>query len=263
MDLKLERPVVFFDLETTGVSFSEDRIVDVALLKRFPPGQEEIFESLVNPGISIPAEATAIHHITNEIVRDAPPFSVLAPKLLDLFNDSDVGGFGISRFDLPMLAAEFKRNNFLWSMEGRRVVDAMKIFHRMEPRTLSAASKFYCGKSLEGAHRASADAKASAEVFWAQMERYPDLPKDMAGLHGFCASTDLKFVDPEGKFVWGKDNRACFNFGKYRMVPLDSVARKDPSYLMWLAGERKSSPEVIEICTNALRGRYPVKRDGQ
>ncbi|MFA6316800.1 MAG: 3'-5' exonuclease [Elusimicrobiota bacterium] len=260
MSLKLERPIVFFDLETTGVSFSEDRIVDVALLKRHPDGREESFESLVNPGISIPAEATAIHHISNEMVRDAPTFRVLAPKLLELFDASDFGGFGVSRFDLPMLAAEFKRNGFLWSIEGRRVVDAMKIFHKMEPRTLTAAFKFYCGKGLEGAHRASADAKASAEVFWAQLERYPDLPKDLPGLHEFCTSMDLKFVDPEGKFVWSKDNRACFNFGKYRLVPLDSVAKRDPSYLMWLAGAKGTSAEVTEICTNALRGRYPIKK---
>ncbi|MBI5625019.1 MAG: 3'-5' exonuclease [Elusimicrobia bacterium] len=260
MELKLDRPIVFFDLETTGISFSEDRIVDVALLKRHPDGHEEIFESLVNPGISIPSEATAIHHITNEMVRDAPTFRVLAPKLLELFDGSDVGGFGVSRFDLPMIAGEFKRNGFLWSTEGRRVIDAMKIFHRMEPRTLGAALKFYCSKSLEGAHRASADAKASAEVFWAQLDRYPALPKDLPGLHEFCTSMDLKFVDPEGKFVWSKDNKACFNFGKYKLVPIETVAKRDPSYLMWLAGEKRSSTEVIDICTNALRGRYPDKK---
>jgi DNA polymerase-3 subunit epsilon len=131
----------------------------------------------------------------------------------------------------------------------------------MEPRTLAAAVKFYCGKSLEGAHRASADTIASAEVFWAQLDRYPDLPKDLAGLHDFCASSDLKSVDPAGKFVWSKENRACFNFGKYRTVPLETVSKRDPSYLMWLAAESRSSPEVVEICNNALNGRYPIKKD--
>lgn len=261
MEPKLEKPIVFFDLETTGVSFSEDRIVDVALIKRRPSGDEESFESLVNPGMPIPSEATAIHHITNEMVKDAPSFAQLAPKLLEVFEGSDIGGFGVSRFDLPMLAAEFKRAGFLWSSDGRRVVDAMKIFHRMEPRTLSAAFKFYCSKGLEGAHRASADARASLEVFWAQLDRYPSLPKDIAGLSDFCSSQDLKFVDPEGKFVWGKDNKACFNFGKYRMAPLHSIVERDRSYLMWLADERKSSPAVVEICRNALRGKYPTRRN--
>ena len=185
--ITLRKPVVFFDLETTGVAPDRDRIVDLAFLRRAPDGQEEVFSALVDPGMPIPPEATAVHHITDEMVRGQPSFPALAPKLLDFIGDADLAGFGILRFDVPMLTAEFQRAGVTFTTASRSLVDALTVFHRMEPRNLTAAYKLYCGKALEDAHRAEADMRASSDVLWAQLERYPELPKDMAGLAAFCA----------------------------------------------------------------------------
>lgn len=254
-----EKPIVFFDLEATGLLTSEDRIVDISLVKRFPDGREEIFSSLVNPGMPIPEEAQAIHHISDKMVFGAPTFKDLAAKLEELFRDSDLGGFGILKFDIPMLSAEFKRAGVPFSRNGRRIFDAMAIYHRMQPRTLSAAYQFYCGKTLEDSHRAEPDAKASAEVFWAQLERYKELPQTWDALSGFCTQSDVK-VDEDGKFLW-RNGRAVFNFGKYRLLFLDEVARRDPAYLMWLSTDAKASESLAGICKDALAGKFPVKAE--
>ena len=256
--IKLSKAVVFLDLETTGVSPDHDRIVDLALWRQEPDGKEDLFASLVDPGIPIPPEAAAVHHITDEMVRGAPRFRDLIGKLLEFLGDADLAGFGILRFDVPMLQAEFKRAGALLPLEGRSLVDALTIFHRMEPRNLSAALKFYCGQDLEGAHRAEADTRASSAVLWAQLERYPDLPRDMAGLAGFCQARDERGVDAQGKFVW-RNGKASFNFGKHRTSTLEEVARKEPSYLQWLMNAEKTTPELAEICRNALAGRFPTK----
>lgn len=257
--IALERPIVFFDLETTGVSPVDDRIIDIALLRRDPGGNEEAFSSLVDPGMPIPLESTAIHHITDEMVRGQPSFRDLSPRLLEFIGQADLGGFGVSRFDIPMLVGEFKRAGCAFSLEGRRVVDALQIYHKMEPRNLSAAYRFYCGKTLQGAHRAEADAKAAQEVFFAQLQRYQELPRDMEGLSAFCSLRDSRNVDSEGKFVW-RNGQACFNFGKHRALTLQEVARRDPSYLKWLMGTEKATPEMTRICRDALEGRFPVKK---
>lgn len=257
--IALDKPIVFFDLETTGVAPAEDRIVDIALLRRQPDGTEEAFASLVNPGMPIPPESTAVHRITDEMVRGQPSFLDLAPRLLGFIGEADLGGFGVSRFDIPMLVNEFKRAGCAFSLEGRRVVDALQIYHKMEPRNLSAAYRFYCGKALEGAHRAEADARAAQEVFFAQLQRYAQLPRDMEGLSAFCSLRDPKNVDSEGKFVW-RNGEACFNFGKHRTLTLQEVARRDPSYLKWLMGTEKATAEMARICRDALEGRFPVKK---
>jgi DNA polymerase III subunit epsilon len=260
MPLTLTKPLVFFDLEATGVSTSEDRIVDIALVKRLPDGKEEFFSALVNPQMPIPPETIAIHHITDAMVALEPTFKELAPKILEFIGDADLGGFGSLKFDVPMLIAEFKRAGMVFSLEGRALVDAMTIFHRMEPRSLSAALKFYCGKTLEDAHRAEPDARASLEVFFAQLERYPELPKDVAGLAGFCGEKPARNVDAEGKFVW-RNGKAAFNFGKYRTLTIDEVVRKDPGYLRWLAGAERTTPELAKICTDAMSGIFPAKAE--
>lgn len=253
----LERPVVFFDLEATGLLTHEDRVVDIALVKRMPDGSEESFSSLVDPQVPIPADAQAIHHISDKMVLGQPTFRTLAPKLLEIFDGSDLGGFGIIKFDIPLLTAEFKRAGAEFTRAGRRIFDAMAIYHRMEPRTLSAALRYYCGKPLEDSHRAEPDARASAEVFFAQLERYPDLPKTWDAISGFCTQSDIK-VDEEGKFLW-RNGRAVFSFGKYRMLFLDEVARRDPAYLMWLEGKADFSESVRGICRAALKGSFPVR----
>ncbi|HAM34298.1 MAG TPA: DNA polymerase III subunit epsilon [Elusimicrobia bacterium] len=256
--MRLTKPVVFFDLETTGVACERDRIVDIALLRREPDGSEDILAALVDPGMPIPAEASAVHHITDAMVRGQPKFVQLAPKILSFIGDADLAGFGVLKFDIPMLLAEFKRSGLQFPMEGRRVVDALTIFHRLEPRNLSAAYKFYCGRTLEGAHRAETDARASLAVLEAQVERYPDLPRDLSGLAGFCQMRDSRNVDADGKLVW-RNGQASFNFGKHRTLTLQEVARKEPSYLEWLMGAEKTTPELTEICRQALAGRFPVK----
>ena len=256
--IRLSKAVVFFDLETTGVSPERDRIVDMAFLRCEPDGRESVFASLVDPGAPIPPETTAVHGITDEMVRGQPRFQDLAGKLLDFIGDADLAGFGVLRFDVPMLAAELKRCGILFSLAGRNVVDALSIFHRREPRNLSAAYKFYCGQTLEGAHRAQADMKASSAVLWAQLERYADLPQDMAGLAAFCQERDAQSVDSQGKLVW-RNGKASFNFGKHRTLSLEEVARKEPSYLEWLMGAEKTTPELARICREALAGRFPAK----
>lgn len=258
--ISLDKAVIFFDLETTGVAPTEDRIIDIALIAHLPDGSEKSFSSLVDPQKVIPPEAVAIHHITDEMVRGQPTFAELAPKLLEFIGDADLGGFGIVKFDVPMLLAEFKRAGFPFSMENRRVVDALTIFHRMEPRNLSAAYKFYCQKNIDGAHRAEPDARASSEVFWAQLKHYPQLPQEMSALSAYCNQRDAKNVDAEGKFVW-RNGKASFNFGKHRTLSIDDVARKEPSYLEWLASAEKTTPELAKICREALLGRFPVKAE--
>lgn len=257
--MKLRKPVVFFDLETTGVAPDRDRIVDLAFLRRAPDGQEEVFSSLVDPGMPIPPEATAVHHITDEMVRGQPTFAALAPKLLDFIGDADLAGFGILRFDVPMLTAEFQRAGITFTTASRSLVDALTVFHRMEPRNLTAAYKLYCGKALEDAHRAEADMRASSDVLWAQLERYPELPKDMAGLAAFCAEQrDSAAVDGQGKLVW-RNGKAAFNFGKHRTLTLEEVARKEPGYIEWLMKAERTTPELARICSEALMGKFPVK----
>jgi DNA polymerase-3 subunit epsilon len=257
--ISLRKAVIFFDLETTGVAPDQDRIVDLAFLRREPDGKETVFVSLVDPGVPIPPEATAVHHITNEMVKGQPRFADLAQKLLEFIGDADLSGFGILRFDIPMLTAEFKRAGITFTTASRSLVDALTIFHRMEPRNLTAAYKLYCGKSLEDAHRAEADMRASSDVLWAQLERYAELPKDMAGLAGFCAEQrDSAGVDSQGKLVW-RNGKAAFNFGKYRTVTLEEVARKERGYIEWLMGAERTTPELAHICSDALMGKFPVK----
>jgi DNA polymerase-3 subunit epsilon len=260
--INLRKAVVFFDLETTGVAPERDRIVDLAFLRRGPDGKEDVFASLVDPGQPIPPEATAVHHISNEMVRGQPTFAALAPKLLDFIGDADLAGFGILRFDIPMLTAEFKRAGITFTTASRNLVDALTIFHRMEPRNLTAAYKRYCGKALEDAHRAETDTRATSEVLWAQLEHYPELPQDMAGLANFCQERDASGVDSQGKLVW-RNGKAAFNFGKHRTLTLEEVARKEPSYLEWLMRAEKTTPELARICSDALMGKFPVKPAGK
>ena len=205
--IPLDRPLVFFDLEATGISPENDRIVDIAMVKRNPDGTETAYSSLVHPGMPIPREASAVHHITDDMVASAPYFKELAPRVLDFIGDADLGGFNVAKFDIPMLQAELKRGGFELPMGKRRVLDAQAIYHKMERRTLAAAYQFYCGKPLPDAHRAEPDARASLEVFWAQLERYQELPKDWDGLNQFCqqsqhlVSVHVRFPHKVTQFV--------------------------------------------------------------
>ena len=262
MSLKLDRPMVFLDLEATGVDAQRDRIVQVGLLRLSPDGARSGFDSLVDPGVPIPRESAAVHGITDADVRGKPTFAQLAPRLMHELEGADLGGFGIVRFDVPMLAAEFKRANVAFDTARRRMVDAMLIFHRMEPRNLAAAVKFYCGRPFEKAHDARADAEAALDVLAAQLERYgggaAGLPADVKGLHEFCCAHDPRYVDAKGKFVW-RHGEATFAFGKYQTRSLEDVARSDRSYLEWLIRAESTTPEVAEICRRALAGFTPKR----
>ncbi|MEK7381741.1 MAG: 3'-5' exonuclease [Elusimicrobiota bacterium] len=258
--MKLDRPLCVFDLEATGTDPLNDRIVDVCVLRHDLDGKETLLSSLVDPGVPIPAESTAIHRITDAMVRGEPTLKDLAPRLLEIFEGADLSGFNAARYDIPLLTTELKRAGFDWPLAGKRVVDCYTIFARKERRDLSAAYRFYCGKDHSGAHRAEADARATAEILFAQVERYPDLPKDVAGLDAFCSQIDPSRVDAEGKFVW-KNGEAAFNFGnKHKGKTLREVVARDRAYINWMVDKGNFSADVIRICREALEGKFPAKK---
>ena len=199
--LKLDRPLVFVDLETTGVNVTTDRIVEITVLKIHPDGSQEEKSERVNPGIPISPGATRVHGITDEDVADKPGFDQYARSILSFFDGCDIGGFNAIRFDIPLLTAEFKRVGLDFDLADRNVVDPMVIFYRQEPRDLAAAYKKYCGKSLENAHSSTADVQAAAEIFDAQVRLYPELPEGMAALHEVCHPREPDWIDDEGRLV--------------------------------------------------------------
>lgn len=258
LPLALDKPLVFLDLEATGLDVKEDRIVELAAVKLLPDGSRDSFVHRLNPGIRIPVEASMVHGIYDADVKESPSFSDIAKELLTFLLDCDLAGFGIARYDLHLLTQEFKRAGYEFSAAGRRVVDAQIIFHKREPRDLSAALLFFRGKKLEGAHGALADTEASIEVVLGQLERYGDLPRDVAGLHAASNQSDDRFVDSQARLFW-RHGEAAFNFGKYRSRSLLEIARSDPRYLEWLVSEGKSAPDLLEIYRNALKGAFPKK----
>ncbi len=258
--LPLKRPIAFFDIEATGFDPNHDKIVEICFIKVHPDGREEVFTSRVNPGIPIPPETTAIHGISDEDVKNAPYFGAIAVKIMEFLEDTDLGGFHVSRFDIPVLARELQTSGHSFSAVGRCVVDSLKIFHKKEERNLSAAYKFYCGKELINAHSAEADTRATLEVFVAQMRRYQDLSQDINKLHDYCNQLDPRFVDSTGKFFW-KHNQAYFNFGKFRSRSLKDVANENTDYLVWITEESNMPDDMVEICRKALRGVFPARQE--
>lgn len=233
MELNLTKPIIFFDLETTGVNFQTDRIVEISYIKVHPNGSEESRTIRVNPGRPIPAEATAIHHITDEDVAGERQFKEIARELARTFQGCDIGGFNSNKFDLPLLQEEFIRAGVDDFDPGRcRLIDVQTIFHKMEQRTLVAAYKFYCNKDLTEAHSANADTRATYEVLKAQLDRYPELQNDMDFLANF--STQRKGVDLAGRIVYDDKGREVFNFGKHKGKSVDEVFEVDPNYCAWM-----------------------------
>ena len=230
--LKLKRPLVFFDLETTGTNVGSDRIVEISLLKMHIDGRREQKSWRINPGIPIPAGATKIHGISDEDVKDAPKFSELAGEFRNFLEHCDLGGYNILKFDLPLLAEEFARAGHEFDADSRSVVDVQNIFHKMEQRTLSAAYKFYCDKALIKAHSAEADTMATFEVFMAQMTRYENLPGDVPTLHTFCAVQ--RNVDLAGRIVYDEKGVEIFNFGRFKGRPVLEVFRTELGYYDWM-----------------------------
>ena len=232
MQLNLKRPIVFFDLETTGVDTARDRIVEISLVKVMPDGREIVKTRRINPGMHIPAEASAIHHITDEDVKDCPQFAQIAKSLAQFLEGCDFGGFNSNRFDLPVLVEEFLRAGVDVDFKRRRFIDVQNIFHKMEQRTLVAAYKFYCDKNLEEAHSAEADTLATYEVLKAQLDRYPEVQNDVAALAEF--STRDKTADYAGRILINEKGEEVFGFGKYKGRKVEEIFDSEPSYYAWM-----------------------------
>lgn len=232
MELNITKPVVFFDLETTGTSVTNDRIVEISYLKVFPDGREISKASRVNPGMPIPPQATSVHHISDEDVKDCPTFAQIAREIANVFEGSDIAGFNSNRFDIPMLAEEFLRAGVDFDFSKHRFIDVQVIFHKMEQRTLTAAYKFYCGKDLDDAHSAAGDTRATYEVLKAQLDRYDNLQNDVKWLSDYTSFT--RNVDFSGHFIYDDNGKEIINFGKYKGRSLAEVIKRDPSYYDWI-----------------------------
>lgn len=232
MQLNLRNPLVFFDLETTGINIVKDRIIEISYVKVHPNGKEETKTWRVNPGMPIPPESTAIHGITDEDVKDCPTFKEIAKSLAAQIEGCDLAGYNSNRFDIPLLAEEFLRADVDIDLNRRKFVDVQTIFHKMEQRTLSAAYKFYCDKSLENAHTAEADTLATYEVLKAQLDRYPDLKNDINYLSQFSSYNDN--VDFAGRMVYNDKGEEVINFGKYKGRLVAEVLKNDPGYYAWI-----------------------------
>ena len=225
--LALDRPLAVFDIESTGLNPRTDRILELAVVRLEPGGGRTERRWLLNPGVPIPAESTAVHGITDARVRGAPRFEEKAAEILAFFRDCDLGGFGLSKLDVPILEEEFARCGMFFNAGGRRLVDALRVYHRREPRDLAAAMRFYCGEELEGAHGAAADAAAALRVLEGEFARYPDLPTDPDAFDREINPRDPFNVDREGRFRWA-NREATVNFGKKKGQTLRALAGRFP-----------------------------------
>lgn len=232
MNLKLTKPIVFFDLETTGIQIATDRIVEISILKIFPNGNKESKTWLVNPEMEISKEAIAIHGITNEKVVTEPTFNELASKVSEMIEGCDLAGFNSNRFDIPLLAEEMLRADVNFDMQNRKAIDVQVIFHKKEQRTLSAGYEFYCGKNLENAHSAEADTLATYEILEAQIEKYDDVENDIDFLSEYSSHT--KRVDFAGFIIYDENDVENFSFGKYKGQKVTDVLRANPGYYSWM-----------------------------
>jgi DNA polymerase III subunit epsilon len=256
--LKLTRPLAILDLETTGTATSHDRIVEIAILTIQPDGKKIPYRKLVNPGIPIPPEVTKVHGIDDEDVEGCPLFKELAVKIDRVLDGSDLAGFNLIKFDLPMLQAEFARSGIEFSLQNRRVIDAYHIFHKKEPRDLAAALKFFCDEQHTEAHSAMTDVRACWKVLEAQVSHYTDLPLDLQGLHDFCNERDNRFVDASRKFEW-RHNEATLAFSKYKGRSLKDIAERERGFLEWML-EGDFEPETKAIAERALKGKFPRRK---
>jgi DNA polymerase III subunit epsilon len=232
LELKLKRPIVFIDLETTGINVSTDRIVEISLLKISTNGKELWMSTRVNPEMPIPPKSTSIHGISDSDVADSPTFKEIAKNVASFIEGCDLAGYNAVKFDIPVLAEEFLRTNIDFNFNKRRYVDPQVIFYKKEQRTLSAAYQFYCKKDLENAHSAKADTAATYEVLKAQLDMYADLDNDIEKLAQFSAFNNN--VDFAGRIILDENGVEIFNFGRYKGKPVEQVFRDDPSYYSWM-----------------------------
>lgn len=264
MNISLTRDLVFFDLETTGLSVIRDRIVQIAMVKLHRDGSVEEFNSLVNPGIPISEEAMAVHGITPKELANKPTFRQLADKIMAFIGDADLAGYNSNRFDVPMLMEEFARVEMEFDVSKRRLIDVQRIFYKMEPRTLKAAYRFYCQKELEDAHDALADVRATIDVLKGQLDAYEGkdlldeegtlipapIKNDIQTLHDF--TNDLNFLDATQKLKVQADGTVVFNFGKYTGQPVKQVLRQERNYGHWIL-EKEFSSQVKQIIRQMMK----------
>jgi DNA polymerase-3 subunit epsilon len=232
MPLQLTRPIAFIDLETTGVSLSTDRIVEVAIIKILPDGTRQVKRKLLNPEMPIPAQSTEIHGITDEMVKDAPTFKQAGNELKQFIDNCDLGGYNSNRFDIPILMEEFLRAGMDVDLSTRRMIDVQHIFYTMEPRTLTAAYKYYCEKELTGAHSAEVDVSATIDVLFSQITRYPQLGDSVDSI--LSAIGEEKIVDYARRFLFDEKGVEVFNFGKHKGRPVTDVLKAEPQYYDWM-----------------------------
>ena len=256
--LKLDKPLVVFDIETTGLSLSIDKIIEIAYVKVYPDGRLVEGDIFINPEIKISEESIAIHGITNEDVAGKPTFRQMAQSLWGVFADSYYSGFNIINFDLPILRREFLRVGFDFAYDNSQIIDSKIIYNYMEPRTLSAAYKHYCDKEHYDAHSAIADVRATKEILEAQMEKYEEV-RDWEFIHKIHKANNDRFVDNDRKFYW-RDGEAHFSFSKHKDEALAKVAQNDPGFLQWIL-TADFSDETKNIVRKALEGKFPKKEE--
>lgn len=233
MKLNLKNPIIFFDIESTGLDVYKDRIVEICYIKVMPNGNEESKNIRINPGMHIPEESSAIHHITDDDVKDCPRFFQIAKELAETFKGCDIAGFNSNRFDVPLLVEEFLRADVDINLHNRKFIDVQNIYHKLEQRTLSAAYKFYCKKNLDDAHSALADTRATLDVLEAQLDYYPDdLQNDIEFLADF--STRTRNADFAGRIIFNDKNEEVYNFGKHKGEKVCDVHRYEPSFYSWI-----------------------------
>jgi DNA polymerase-3 subunit epsilon len=230
--LQLIRPLVFLDLETTGVNLSTDRIVEIAMIRIQPDGSRQVKRKLLNPEMSIPTASSDIHGITDEMVKDAPTFKQAGNEIKQFLENCDLGGYNSNRFDIPLLMEEFLRADLEVDLSQRKMVDVQHIFYQMEPRTLSAAVKFYCNRDLENAHSAEADIQATVDVLMAQIDRYPQLGKSVDSILNVIG--EERIIDYARRFSYDDKGVEVFNFGKYKGQSVCEVLKREPHYYDWM-----------------------------
>lgn len=245
MKIKLTRPLAIFDLETTGLNVGSDRIIEISILRVMPDGTRDTKTQRFNPNIPIPPAVVAIHGITDEDIKNEPSFGEQAHQVAQFLGNCDLCGYNALKFDIPLLVEEFLRAGVDFEIKGRRMIDVQNIFHKMEPRNLKAAFRFYCAKELMNAHSAEADALATFEILEAQLEKYEGVAYiDNNGQETFPITNDLnslhrfsiyhKFCDLAGHIVFDEQNRETLNFGKYKGRPVEEIFRIEPSYYDWM-----------------------------
>ncbi len=250
----LQRPLAIFDIESTGLNKKTDRIIDLAILRLYPDGQTDTNVYRVNPECPIPPESTKVHGITDDDVKDAPSFKDIAHKIATVLTDCDFAGFNIVRYDAPLLLEEFARAGVPFNMEGRRILDAQRIYHIKEPRDLSAALQFYCGKEHTGAHGAMSDVDATLHVLEAQLQRYEDLPDNIDELDALCNPRNPSWADQAGKIRW-HDGELVINFGQKTGVPLKQLALTERGYLEWIL-KKDFDADTKNLVREALDNSY-------